>query len=94
MRCWIERAKPECSSLFFQNHSSPQPSVVTLLHAPVHSSPNQAIGRAWRMGQQRPVVVKKFYVKGEGLGGQGWRGCFPPVCETAHMPSCPCAGTS
>ncbi|PSC76011.1 helicase-like transcription factor isoform B [Micractinium conductrix] len=24
----------------------------------------QAIGRAWRMGQQRNVVVKKFYVKG------------------------------
>lgn len=23
----------------------------------------QAIGRAWRMGQQRRVVVKRFYVK-------------------------------
>ena len=23
----------------------------------------QAIGRAWRMGQQREVTVKKFYVK-------------------------------
>lgn len=32
-------------------------------------SPTQAIGRAWRMGQQRTVVVKKFFVKGEGLGG-------------------------
>ncbi|GLC42798.1 hypothetical protein PLESTM_001380900 [Pleodorina starrii] len=24
----------------------------------------QAIGRAWRMGQQRPVVIKRFFVKG------------------------------
>lgn len=24
----------------------------------------QAIGRAWRMGQQRPVVVKRLYAKG------------------------------
>ena len=23
----------------------------------------QAIGRAWRMGQQREVIIKKFYVK-------------------------------
>jgi len=23
----------------------------------------QAVGRAWRMGQQRPVTVKKLYVK-------------------------------
>ena len=23
----------------------------------------QAIGRAWRMGQQREVTIKKFYVK-------------------------------
>ena len=23
----------------------------------------QAVGRAWRMGQQREVTVKKFYVK-------------------------------
>lgn len=24
----------------------------------------QAIGRAWRMGQQRPVVVKRLFIKG------------------------------
>lgn len=25
---------------------------------------DQAIGRAWRMGQKRPVTVKRFFVKG------------------------------
>lgn len=31
---------------------------------------SQAIGRAWRMGQKRPVCVKRLYVKvgGTGLG--------------------------
>jgi hypothetical protein len=31
----------------------------------------QAIGRAWRMGQQRPVTVKKFFVKGGWMAGWG-----------------------
>jgi hypothetical protein len=36
----------------------------------------QAIGRAWRMGQGRKVMVKRFYVKVccWGGGAPGWRG--------------------
>lgn len=32
---------------------------------------DQAIGRAWRMGQLRPVTVKRFYVKGSVVRGRG-----------------------
>lgn len=36
----------------------------------------QAIGRAWRMGQTRKVVVKRFYVK---VGWVAWLGLFLAV---------------
>jgi SWI/SNF-related matrix-associated actin-dependent regulator of chromatin subfamily A3 len=29
-----------------------------------HALDSQAVGRAWRMGQQRPVTVKRLYIKG------------------------------
>lgn len=44
----------------------------------------QAIGRAWRMGQQRSITVKRFYVQGSieeriMVGGGGGRGASLPV---------------
>lgn len=35
---------------------------------------DQAIGRAWRMGQKREVVVKRLFVK--VIVCCGWGGCF------------------
>ena len=35
----------------------------------------QAIGRAWRMGQQREVTVKKFYVKVGARVVERWGQC-------------------
>ncbi len=41
----------------------------------------QAIGRAWRMGQQRPVTVKRLFVK---VGEQLVAGCGKGVGEERH----------
>ncbi len=42
----------------------------------------QAVGRAWRMGQQRPVTVKKLYVK--VVPRVSSRVCYCPV-EVVHV---------
>ena len=50
----------------------------------------QAIGRSWRMGQQRAVVVKRFYTKvcgGEGGMGGAW--LYTKVGRGQAMPLLP-----
>lgn len=64
----------------------PTPSHTLPTHSTSSLNHSQAIGRAWRMGQQRRVVVKRFYVKVGGYEGEGLVGptLISPLSHTLH----------